>query len=116
MDKTEGLFFKNQLFTRVLPIVSVSVFLGAFYYFTATMIWLDIRNAREADLLWLDEGLHLRSIERMQSQHTWELLHHAYTAFYSHISYLVSWFLNGFAETIPTGGFITGSRWASYLS
>ena len=116
MDKTAGLFFKNQLFTRVLPIVSVSVFLGAFYYFTAPMIWLDIRNAREADLLWLDEGLHLRSIERMQSQHTWELLHHAYTAFYSHISYLVSWFLNGFAETIPTGGFITGSRWASYLS
>ena len=57
MDKTAGLFFKNQLFTRVLPIVSVSVFLGAFYYFTAPMIWLDIRNAREADLLWLDEGL-----------------------------------------------------------
>jgi hypothetical protein len=84
MDKTSGLLFKNQLFTRVLPIVSVSVFLGAFYYFTATMIWLDIRNAREADLLWLDEGLHLRSIERMQSQHSWELLHHAYTAFYSH--------------------------------
>ncbi len=110
------LLFKNKLFTSVLPIVSVSVFLGAFYYFTAPMIWLDIRNAREADLLWVDEGLHLRSIERMQSQHTWELLHHAYTAFYSHISYLVSWFLNGFAETISTGGFITGSRWASYLS
>ena len=110
------LLFKNKLFTSVLPIVSLSVFLGAFYYFTAPMIWLDIRNAREADLLWVDEGLHLRSIERMQSQHTWELLHHAYTAFYSHISYLVSWFLNGFAETISTGGFITGSRWASYLS
>jgi len=116
MDKTAGLFFKNKLFNRVLPIVSVSVFLGAFYYFTAPMIWLDIRNAREAALLWPDEGLHLRSIERMQSQHTWELLHHAYTAFYSHFSYLVSLFLNGFAEAIPTGGFITGSRWASYLS
>ena len=62
MDKTASLFFKNQLFTRILPIVSVSVFLGAFYYFTATMIWLDIRNAREADLLWIDEGLYLRSI------------------------------------------------------
>ena len=51
MDKTAGLFFKNQLFTRVLPIVSVIVFLGAFYYFTAPKIWLDIRNAREADLI-----------------------------------------------------------------
>jgi hypothetical protein len=110
------LLFKNKLFTSVLPIVSLSVFLGAFYYFTAPMIWLDIRNAREADLLWLDEGLHLRSIERMQSQHTWELLHHAYTAFYSHISYLVSCFFNGFEDPISTGGFITGSRWASYLS
>jgi len=111
-----GILFTNKLFNRVLPILLVSVFLGTFYYFTAPMIWLDIRNAREADLLWLDEGLHLRSIERMQSQHTWELLHQAYTAFYSHISYLVSWFLNGFEESISTVGFITGSRWASYLS
>ena len=62
MDKTAGLFFKNQL----LPIVSVSVFLGAFYYFTSPMLWLEVQNPREASLLWTDEGLHLKSIERMQ--------------------------------------------------
>ena len=50
------------------------------------MLWLDIKNAREAGIIWLDEGLHLRSIERMQSQRTWELLHPAYTAFYTHLS------------------------------
>ena len=50
------------------------------------MLWLDIKNAREAGLIWFDEGLHLRSIERMQSQRIWELLHPAYTAFYTHLS------------------------------
>ncbi|SVD11143.1 uncharacterized protein METZ01_LOCUS363997, partial [marine metagenome] len=48
-------------------------------------------------------------------QHTWELLHHAYTAFYTNLSYAVSWILNCSVETIPTGTFITGSRWVSYL-
>ena len=99
----------------VWPFLSVTAFLGAFYYFTAPMLWLDIKNAREADLIWLDEGLHLRSIERMQSQSTWELLHPAYTAFYTHLSYFISWLLNNSAETIPTSTFILGSRWASYL-
>ena len=43
------------------------------------MLWLDIINAREAGLIWLDEGLHLRSIERMQSQRTKDF---GYTLFY----------------------------------
>ena len=99
----------------VWPFLCLTAFLGAFYYFTAPMLWLDIKNAREADLIWLDEGLHLRSIERMHSQPTWELLHPAYTAFYSHLSYVISWLFNSSAETIPTSTFISGSRWASYL-
>ena len=97
------------------PFLYVSVFLGAFYYFTAPMLWLDIKNAREAGLIWLDEGLHLRNIERMQSQSTWELLHPAYTAFYSHLSYAISWFFSILDESISTSTFISGSRWASYL-
>ena len=97
------------------PFLYVSVFLGAFYYFTAPMLWLDIKNAREAGLIWLDEGLHLRNIERMQSLSTWELLHPAYTAFYSHLSYAISWVFSVLDETISTSTFISGSRWASYL-
>ena len=79
------------------------------------MLWLDIKNAREAGLIWLDEGLHLRNIERMQSQNTWELLHPAYTAFYSHLSYAISWLFSILDETISTSTFISGSRCASYL-
>ena len=97
------------------PFLYVSVFLGAFYYFTAPMLWLDIKNASEAGLIWDDEGLHLRNIQRMHSQSTWELLHPAYTAFYSHLSYAISWFLSILDETISTSTFISGSRWASYL-
>ena len=108
-------FFSKIKLDIILPFLYVSVFLGAFYYFTAPMLWLDIKNAREAGLIWLDEGLHLRNIERMQSQSTWELLHPAYTAFYSHLSYAISWFLSILDETISTSTFISGSRWASYL-
>jgi len=114
MYKIIYLISQNK-FHIIWPFLCVSAFLGAFYYFTAPMLWLDIKNAREADLIWLDEGLHLRSIERMQSQHTWELLHPAYTAFYTNLSYAISWLLNSSAETIPTSTFISGSRWASYL-
>ena len=114
MYKIINLISQNK-FQIIWPFLCVSAFLGAFYYFTAPMLWLDIKNAREADLIWLDEGLHLRSIERMQSQPTWELLHPAYTAFYTHLSYVISWLFNSSAETIPTSTFISGSRWASYL-
>ena len=115
MIKTFIPFSQKFLSKEIWPYLWVSAFLGAFYYFTAPMLWLDVRNANEAGLLWFDERLHLWSIERMQSQQTWELLHHAYTAFYTNLSYAVSWLINGSAETIPTGTFITGSRWASYL-
>ena len=114
MYKIINLFSQNKSYI-IWPFICLSAFLGAFYYFTAPMLWLDIKNAREADLIWLDEGLHLRSIERMQSQPTWELLHPAYTAFYTNLSYAISWLLNSSAETIPTSTFISGSRWASYL-
>ena len=115
MIKTFIPFLQNFFSYKIWPYLWVSVFLGVFYYFTAPMLWLDVRNANEAGLLWFDERLHLRSIERMQSQQTWELLHRAYTAFYTNLSYAVSWLINGSAETIPTGTFITGSRWTSYL-
>ena len=108
-------FFSKIKLDKILPFFYVSVFLGAFYYFTAPMLWLDIKNANEAGLIWDDEGLHLRNIERMQSQSTWELLHPAYTAFYSHLSYAISGFFSILDETISTSSFISGSRWASYL-
>jgi len=114
MYKIINLISQNK-FHIIWPFLCLTAFLGAFYYFTAPMLWLDIKNAREADLIWLDEGLHLRSIERMQSQSTLELLHPAYTAFYTHLSYVFSWLFNSSAETIPTSTFISGSRWASYL-
>ena len=114
MYKIINLFLKIKLHI-ILPFLYVSFFLGAFYYFTAPMLLLDIKNASEASLIWLDEGLHLRNIERMQSLSTWELLHPAYTAFYSHLSYAISWFLSILDETISTSTFISGSRWASYL-
>ena len=77
--------------SRKVTSLCLTIFLGAFYYFTAPMLWLDINNAREAGIIWLDEELHLRNIERMQHERTWELLHPAYTAFYTHISYFISW-------------------------
>ena len=85
MYKIINLFSQNKSYI-IWPFICLSAFLGAFYFFTAPMLWLDIKNAREAGLIWLDEGLHLRNIERMQSQRTWELLHPAYTAFYTHLS------------------------------
>ena len=72
MYKIINLFSQNKSYI-IYPYICLSVFLGAFYFFTAPMLWLDIKNAREAGLIWFDEGLHLRSIERMQSQRTWEL-------------------------------------------
>ena len=106
---------KNCILNKILPILSLSIFFGAFYYFTSPMIWLDIRNVREASLLWMDEGFHLQSIQRMQSKQTLELLHAAYTGFYSNISYFFSWLLSGFTEKIPTNLFILGSRLISYI-
>ena len=114
MYKIINLFSQNK-FNRIPPFLCLTVFLGAYYNFTAPMLWLDIKNAHEAGLIWLDEGLHLRSIERMQSQSTWELLHPAYTAFYTHLSYFFSWLFSISAEAITTSTFISGSRWASYI-
>ena len=34
----------------VWPFLCLTAFLGAFYYFTAPMLWLDIKNANEADI------------------------------------------------------------------
>ena len=115
MKKTAILFFKKKFLNLILPFFLVSSFLGSFYYFTAPMLMLDVQNSREAGLLWGDEAFHLKSIERMQSEQTWELLHSAYTAFYTNLSYAISWLTNGMSGEIPTVKFIMGSRWASYL-
>ena len=115
MERKVFLFLQKILSNRLWPFLWLCTFFGAFYYFTAPMLWLEIQNHREASLLWSDEGLHLKSIERMQSQQTWELLHPAYTAFYSNLSYAFSFLINGFEEKISTGSFIIGSRWVSYL-
>ena len=42
-------------------------------------------------------------------------MHPAYRAFYSHLSYAISWFFSILDESISTSTFISGSRWASYL-
>ncbi len=114
MYKKINLLSKNKLHI-ICPFLCLSAFLGAFYYFAAPMLWLDIKNSFEASLIWLDEGLHLRNIERMQTRNTLELLHPAYTAFYTHLSYIISWLLSISEDEISTRTFISGSRWASYF-
>ena len=114
MSQIINFLSKNKL-QIIWPFLFLGSFLGAFYYFAAPMLWLDIKNVVEARLIWLDEGLHLRNIERMQTNNTLELLHPAYTAFYTHLSYIISWLLSISEEEISTGAFISGSRWASYL-
>ena len=114
--KTAVTFFPKIISNHIWPFLCVSTFLGAFYYFTSPMLWLEVQNPREASLLWTDEGLHLKSIERMQFNQNGELLHSAYTAFYTNLSYAISWLINGLEGKISTEKFITGSRWASYLS
>ncbi len=69
MNRKNNLLAKKKL-DIILPFFYISVFLGAFYYFTAPMLWLDIKNEHVASLIWLDEGLHLRNIDRLQSQST----------------------------------------------
>ena len=114
MYKKINLLSKNKLHI-ICPFLCLSAFLGAFYYFAAPMLWLDIKNSFEASLIWLDEGLHLRNIERMQTRNTLELLHPANTAFYTHLSYIISWLLSISEDEISTRTFISGSRWASYF-
>jgi len=114
--KNTDTFFTKKILNHIRPLLCVCIFLGTFYYFTSPMLWLEVQNPREASLLWTDEGLHLKSIERMQSNQNGELLHAAYTAFYTNLSYVFSWLINGLEGNISTKNFITGSRWASYLS
>ena len=114
--KNTDTFFSKKILNHIRPLLCVCIFLGTFYYFTSPMLWLEVQNPREASLLWTDEGQHLKSIERMQSNQNGELLHAAYTAFYTNLSYVFSWLINGLEGNISTKNFITGSRWASYLS
>jgi len=80
------------------------------------MLWIDTQTANEAAVLWLDEGFHVRSLQNMQSNSTWKVLHPAATGLYYNLSYALSWVLNGGTAPISTQTFIMGLRWTSYLS
>ena len=47
-------FFPKIISNHIWPFLCVSTFLGAFYYFTSPMLWLEVQNPREASLLWTD--------------------------------------------------------------
>tara|TARA_Y100001970_G_scaffold167866_1_gene205368 strand:- start:3550 stop:5172 length:1623 start_codon:yes stop_codon:yes gene_type:complete len=116
ISKKSFAFFSKKNSNHFLSFLCFILFILAYYHFTSPMLFLDVRNPREASLIWSDEGFHLKSIERMQLNKSGELLHHAYTAFYTNLSYGISWVINGLGDNISTREFITGSRWTAYLS
>ena len=75
-----------------------------------------LENAIEAGFFWVDEGVHMDTLERMQATQSLKLIHPAYTAFYLNLSYVGAWLINGGEHPIPSKAFGVGSRWTSLIS
>ncbi len=89
-------------------------FLALFNYFNFDMVTIQYSTLGEVRYMWWDEWLHVKGLLRMQSLQTLELIHPAYTAFYIHLSYLISALLSQ-GTPIPFAEFVQGSLLASSL-
>ncbi|MBF0288744.1 MAG: hypothetical protein HQM14_13075 [SAR324 cluster bacterium] len=75
-----------------------------------------LENSVEASYFWVDEGRHIETLEQMQDNHSLQLIHKAYTAFYFNLSYLTAWIFNGFQTPISSTSFALGLKWVSLIS
>ena len=100
-------------------------FLVGLYFNLTTWPYMKfgLEGVTEANFFWVDEGLHLETLERMQETQSLQLLHHAYTGFYPNLSYLAGWIIaggggggGGGGGTISTPSFAWGSKWVSLIS
>ncbi|MBF0352499.1 MAG: hypothetical protein HQM11_15820 [SAR324 cluster bacterium] len=91
----------------------LALFLFLWTWASWPVLTMDVRNAHEAAVLWSDEGRHIRTLEKMKSEKTLELLHPAYTGGYPNLSFLVTTVVEWWplSEMNPV---ITGSRITSW--
>lgn len=99
-----------------MPIFVIMAILVIFNAQIQSEWFLDFQNADEMDMVWPDEGRHVRMLEHIQKTGSLKLLHPAYTALHLHLSYFFSWLANGFQSPMPSSVFITSSQIASWVS
>lgn len=110
-NKPQMIIPKNYL--RLLIII---LSLVAFNYVVSPNLFLGVENSAEAGLFWADEAIHLKTLEKIENDQKFTILHRSYTDLYIRLSYYFSKIISHGSSPTPSVSFVFGSQLISLIS